>query len=1156
MRDVRAALTAAWRSGTFIGDQRPIARVTAQQGRISLYDSGNNLYATLPFGATKPPKELPNVKKVSWNRSVDAEVASCTIELYNTAPLPLGSVGYPDLDQPGYFTFQHGQHTFSQRWGHKPNEWSTILVPDNVLRTYEGYGFNPDACPEDDEHLEQTGVWMIDSVSYQAGGIIQVQCRDIGRVLSDQIVFPPVVPKDFYPLSFTRSTTQPGFVPGYTETKTVTPGGDFDRNNPPPAGWRGPLSGPRISNVIDASGKVTVTLKPPLPNWNNAPATPDAGLQLFDPGYEIVGYQAVVDNVTLPTIYRFPYSAKLTAALAAELVAFQAEARTKPGSKEREAAFAKRRPLIKARAEAYREYMETSKTFKICGLSNGVSYLVNFVAVYRATGATGVKDAGRRVTGNRSNDLFARPHGGTSGKVAPDISSGSVRLNADADGNTDVGETHPGMISFGYAPTEAPVEWTVIFYRTENRKLVQHVEHFSEPAASAPISTDGGVDLPTTSVQTSRRDLTSWNIQLYGTSNGVQGRGEAVFRSVGGPGEFYRPPVAGSPPQSTPSPTTPTVTLPNGQTSVLGGAITRLKFDGSSNAFYVGHSPVFGHEPEHAFDGRQDTYFLSVGNISPAAGFAYEWVQGSMTGRTVVGVRFTTVKKNYTAYISVFAGGRWISFNPGDVIRYNPNLPPSHNGANIPFAAKVNVPSEAEVRVTFKRPIPGATKIRITLNNLQDFNVGRYEFRGAVRELVAVTQAPGAGGGRERPIVDVSPDVNPVTYTKDHPPRVEVGAGATPGKYFDYTDLVKLFCAWGGFHWPNNAHMLKCDGTKVAYDFGPGPYGLPKMIDPVLGEDDGRVWGDFENTGTGGVADLTSDTWDKKSLLDAIIYVREIIGFLFFIDETGGAVWRTPNIWTVGNDVATLTKQPRRVSDMLVLDEASNLLDLSVQLSSRNVRERIFITNTDGTAAALAQGYNPNPIGLRRVGGWTDQNFKDNREATRMADRIAIRQLMTYRENTVVIAGYPALQVNDQVQIYERVANEGWVHYVNSISSDNDMETGEWTYSLTTTWLGSEPGATWIFHPDDLSDELKDWLDEVGLTPKPTTPAVPPATGGTKMQIFIQVQGNPAQFITDGITRRHVTNQAERTRLIAMGLAANKTQFVTQAIMDQIPRVG
>jgi hypothetical protein len=396
-----------------------------------------------------------------------------------------------------------------------------------------------------------------------------------------------------------------------------------------------------------------------------------------------------------------------------------------------------------------------------------------------------------------------------------------------------------------------------------------------------------------------------------------------------------------------------------------------------------------------------------------------------------------------------------------------------------------------------------------------------------------------------------------VTYTIDHPPRVEVGAGATPGKYFDYTDIVKLFCAWGGFHWPDNAKMIKSDGSEVPYEFGPGPYGLPKAIDPVLGENDGRVWGDFENTGTGGVADLTTDIWDKKTLLDGIVYVREIIGFLFFIDETGAPVWKMPNIYSIGNDVATLTKQPRRTDDMLVLDEASNLLELTSRLSSRNVRERILIANTDGTAAALAQGYNPNPIGLRRVGGWTDQNFKDNKEATRMADRIAIAQLMSYRENTAVIAGYPGLQVNDQVQIYERVSNEGWIHYINAISSDNDLESGAWTYSCTTTWLGDKPGATWIFHPDGLSKELKDYLDEVGLTPKPSHPPVPPTTpAGDKVQVIIQVQGDPAQYITDGINRRHITTQAERAQLIALGLVANKTVMVTKAIMDQIPRVG
>jgi hypothetical protein len=42
------------------------------------------------------------------------------------------------------------------------------------------------------------------------------------------------------------------------------------------------------------------------------------------------------------------------------------------------------------------------------------------------------------------------------------------------------------------------------------------------------------------------------------------------------------------------------------------------------------------------------------------------------------------------------------------------------------------------------------------------------------------------------------------------------------------------------------------------------------------------------------------DTWDKKPVMDGIAVIRDITGFDFWIDETGGAIWRLPNIFKKG----------------------------------------------------------------------------------------------------------------------------------------------------------------------------------------------------------------------------------------------------------------
>jgi len=151
-------------------------------------------------------------------------------------------------------------------------------------------------------------------------------------------------------------------------------------------------------------------------------------------------------------------------------------------------------------------------------------------------------------------------------------------------------------------------------------------------------------------------------------------------------------------------------------------------------------------------------------------------------------------------------------------------------------------------------------------------------------------------------------------------------------------------------------------------------------------------------------------------------------------------------------------------------------MDGHLQCGGRNVRERYFIADVTGKTGALAKGYNPNPVGLRRVGGWTDQHFNSKADCVIMADLIALRALLTYRTDTVTIPGFPGIQVDDQVRIFEQVTAEGYLHYVKGISSDLDLETGKWTYSLDTQWLGENPTRKWIFKPENLQEETKKYL--------------------------------------------------------------------------------
>jgi hypothetical protein len=197
-------------------------------------DHGQDVYADYLFAQPSVPMELPNIRSINYDRHIDTDAATCKLELYNTKPLPLGTAATPDdagnyiFDQPGYYTFNRGTTAFTSRWHHTTNEWQSLIVPDRIIKTFEGYGFDATVGPEFDPNMIQSGVWMIDTVEYNANGIITINCRDAGRLLIDQMVFPPVVPKGRYPLHFISNHDVANVAAETGDTVWVTPTYDTD----------------------------------------------------------------------------------------------------------------------------------------------------------------------------------------------------------------------------------------------------------------------------------------------------------------------------------------------------------------------------------------------------------------------------------------------------------------------------------------------------------------------------------------------------------------------------------------------------------------------------------------------------------------------------------------------------------------------------------------------------------------------------------------------------------------------------------------------------------------------------------------------------------------------------------------------------------------
>jgi hypothetical protein len=439
-------------------------------------------------------------------------------------------------------------------------------------------------------------------------------------------------------------------------------------------------------------------------------------------------------------------------------------------------------------------------------------------------------------------------------------------------------------------------------------------------------------------------------------------------------------------------------------------------------------------------------------------------------------VRIRPTGGPYRVYISIHNGARWVGKKtiPYEVSDPHTPLAPSDLdiGADIPFVTSVIADRFFAQDYTLPR-VYSAHRIRLTFTRLRQKEVGEHPFRAGLRELQI--------------------------YTADSTSDLSFHEGTVTrlvGNYGDFTHIVKWMCAWAGWYWP--PHQTGMDYIRV--QGGDGSPATKDWVtftapDPVLPV--GRVWGDFMKTGTKGIAPLTSDQFEKKPLMDVINYVRDLVGFLFYIDETGGVVWRLPNLGLGGSPRLGNYLSPEffgdgrpgnrgrggRTSEIITLDEATTLLDYSTVLDSKNVRERIFIANVNGRVGTVTNGYNPFPIGLTRTAGWTDQNFKTKRETRVMADLVAAQQMFSYKTGRVTIAGYPKIQVDDQVRVFERVTSETFYHHVTGISSQLNMADGTWTYDLTLHWLGENPRDAWVIDVERLDNATQEYLNLIGFAP-------------------------------------------------------------------------
>lgn len=996
-----------WLAGEYIGDSRAIARVTIQQGAVSAHENNNR---SIIFNNDNTPIEVTAIKSVTWNRSLDADVADCTIQIWNTADLQVGEQPYDvaELGLPGIYTYQLDD----AKYGRIPNEIGQLIVPDNIIRTYEGWGFDAGEVPESDPNLVSTGTWLIDEVTYDVNeGVITVQARDFGRILLDQVAFPPVVPDSYYPLWF-----KPGGSYSYNPP-TVTTG-----NAPNNPNYSGPTGAPTHVVVVEGDGRLDVTFEEPdlIPGASHdLPAAYVSGDTYRTPvGYYVhfpvidKWYSANGPGQVNGAIYLWGDATRVSESaignIQSNLVALFATF----GEGHRIEDYIPRTAVVQ-----YYVYVDgrlqpialgkDDRSFAVTGLINGNVYDVELAAVYRSF------ENGAKQIGVRAGSTVSPNQGG------PEVNPNTISV---------LGTT----FSFDHSGSGS-ISWTVIQYKGSGQGSdFRRVHTFT--SADAPTAT--------TTLPPFDGNDEEYSYLVYGTQGGDVGPGASQFASSG-QADFYRPPAESAPPiadytAGSAQPITPDQAIPRDTVAVDASPSWSSRLERAADPDSIRSSELAN--LKKALDGDESSYWSS--DIRPSSS-SWVFAELSIPATTLAMVRVKTRRPNVMAYVCVYSQGQWRSYSS------------SHNAPDGTKYLLASALPEASGDFFFQEPVAGVTKVRVVLRNLYESEVlGRgnpgTRYHAEITELQA--HAPKAAPSDPNDTDLAVKEAHSVT-TIGRP----AGEGAT--RYGDYTDIVKILLGWGGFLWPYNGTIRKSDGTDETITFGDAPFNIGPAYDLSLGGDYGRIWGDLENSGTSGPADLEVPMFDKKPLMDIINEIRDILGFVFYVDEDGGVVWRHMNIYNLGNWILNRSPRAGWTAERVTLDERINLMSLSTTISSANVREGIYVANEDVTASGGSRGYNPNPIGLRRVAGWTDQGFQTKEECTKMAEQIGIRQMLTYRQSSAQIPGYPGIQVNDQVQIRERQSQEDYIHLVTGISSSNDLVSGVYTYDLTTHWLGTDPGA-------------------------------------------------------------------------------------------------